>query len=143
MSEETRKILDMLAQGKISVEEAEQLLAALSGARTASGSKTGVASPSDKAGFRYLRVMVEPGTGSDNGERVNIRVPLNLIRAGLKWASFIPRDARHKVNAAMQEKGLDLDFDRITPQDLEEILVHLNDLTVEVEGKEKVRVFCE
>ena len=48
-----------------------------------------------------------------------------------------------ELNEAMQEKGIDFDFDRITPQDLEELLVHLNDLTVEVEGKEKVRVFCE
>ena len=143
MSEETRKILDMLAEGKISVEEAEQLLAAVSGPRPSPTGEAGGASPADKAGFRYLRVLVEPGPGVENGERVNIRVPLNLIRAGLKWASFIPRDARHKVNAAMQEKGIDFDFDRITPQDLEELLVHLNDLTVEVEGKEKVRVFCE
>jgi hypothetical protein len=144
MSEETRKILDMLAQGKVSVEEAEKLLAAVSGSEAAvSGSASRPGSAADKAGFRYLRVMVEPGPGSENGERVNIRVPLNLIRAGLKWAAFIPRDARHKVNAAMQEKGIDFDFDRITPQDLEELLVHLNDLSVEVEGKEKVRVYCE
>ena len=116
MSEETRKILDMLAQGKVSVEEAEQLLAALSGARPASGSETGAAPPPDQAGFRYLRVLVEPGQGSENGERVNIRVPLNLIRAGLKWASFIPHDARHKVSEAMHEKGIDFDLDRITPR---------------------------
>ena len=143
MSEETRKILDMLAQGKVSVEEAEKLLAAVSGDEAASGGESSPASAADKAGFRYLRVMVEPGPGIENGERVNIRVPLNLIRAGLKWAAFIPRDARHKVNAAMQEKGIDFDFDRITPQDLEELLVHLNDLKVEVEGKEKVRIYCE
>jgi hypothetical protein len=143
MSVETRRILDMLAEGKVSAEEAEQLLAALSGTGTDPRKEAPPVSPADKAGFRYLRVLVEPGPGVENGERVNIRVPLNLIRAGLKWASFIPRDARHKVSAAMQEKGIEFDFDRITPQDLEEILVHLNDLTVEVEGKEKVRVFCE
>ena len=28
-------------------------------------------------------------------------------------------------------------------EDIEALLVHLNDLTVEVEGKENVRVFCE
>jgi hypothetical protein len=59
------------------------------------------------------------------------------IRAGLKRAAFIPHDASHKVNETMQEKCID--FDRITPRDLEDLMVHLNDLKVEVEGKEKVR----
>ena len=47
MSEETRKILDMLAEGKISVEEAEQLLAAVS----KDGAVTGDESRGAPAGF--------------------------------------------------------------------------------------------
>jgi hypothetical protein len=33
--------------------------------------------------------------------------------------------------------------DRLKPEDLEELVSQLNDLTVEVEGQEKVRIFCE
>ena len=43
----------------------------------------------------------------------------------------------------MKEKGVPFDLSHFDPQDIEALLVHLNDLTVEVEGKEKVRVFCE
>ena len=76
-------------------------------------------------------------------DRVNIRVPFKLIRAGLKFAAFIPREAHDKINQAFKEKGMDVDLARITPQDLEEIVSNLDDMTVEVDGKDKVRIFCE
>jgi len=139
MSEERKKILEMLAAGKITVEESEKLLAAIS----APEKETSTTEPAARPPFKYLRVVVEPGPGNENPERVNIRVPYKLIRAGLKWAAFIPKDAQTKVNETLKEKGINFDFDRIKPEDIEEIVSQLNDLTVEVEGKEKVRIFCE
>ena len=138
MNEERRKILDMLAQGKISVDEAEKLLAAVGEPSLKSEPDTGV-----RRSWKYLRVQVEPGPGSECGDRVNIRVPFKLIRAGLKFAAFIPRDVHAKVNQAFKEKGMDVELAKITPQDLEEIVSNLDDMTVEVDGKDKVRIFCE
>jgi hypothetical protein len=138
MQEERKKILEMLASGKISVDEAERLLAAIyEGVNTEQQTGAGAKMP------KYLRVLVEPKSGNSNGERVNVRVPINLIRAGLKWASFIPKHSQKKVGDALKEKGLDLDFSDITSQDLEELIRNLNDLQVEVDGDEVVRVFCE
>ena len=138
MSEEKRKILEMLADKKITVDDAEKLLAAVSDrAAAAAGDSAG------KAGPKFLRVLVEPAADDKDGDRVNIRVPLNLVRAGLKFASFIPPQVREKVNSELKEKGVPFDMNHFNPQDVEALLVHLNDLTVEVEGKEKVRVFCE
>ena len=88
-------------------------------------------------------MLVEPAPDNPSGDRVNIRVPLNLVRAGLKFASFIPAQAQEKINREMKEKGVPFDLSHFNPKDIEELLVQLNDLTVEVEGKEKVRVFCE
>ncbi|MDD8025137.1 MAG: hypothetical protein PHI34_01395 [Acidobacteriota bacterium] len=142
MNEERRKILDMLAQGKITVDEAEKLLAAIGEPVTGSSSE-----PSPETGgrrtWKYLRVQVDPGPGSDSGDRVNIRVPFKLIRAGLKFAAFIPRDAHDKVNQAFKDKGMDIDLAKISPQDLEDLVSNLDDMTVEVDGKDKVRIFCE
>jgi hypothetical protein len=138
MSEERRKILEMLSAGKISVEEAEKLLAAVGPQGEEAGEKR-----SPAAGFKYLRVLVEPGPASEKKERVNIRVPINLIRAGLKWAAFIPQHAQLEVHKALAEKGINIDLAKITPQDMEELIANLNDLTVDVEGEEKVRIFCE
>ena len=142
MNEERRKILDMLAQGKITVDEADKLMAAVG----ETGPGTGAAAGADASGrrsWKYLRVQVEPGPNSESGDKVNIRVPFKLIRAGLKFAAFIPREAHDRVNKAFKEKGMDIDLARITPQDLEEIVSNLDDMTVEVDGKDKVRIFCE
>ena len=139
MSEERRKILEMLSKSKISVDEAERLLNAVSEGSEEPSSQ----SLSSGGKPKYLRVLVEPEPDNKNGDRVNIRVPLNLIRAGLKWAAFIPKHAQEKVDEALKEKGIDVDFNKIKPEDLEEIIVNLKDLQVDVEGAEKVRIFCE
>ena len=143
MSEERRKILDMLAESKISVDEAEKLLAALSSSDSSQDYGSSELDSQGKAKPKYLRVMVEPGPGSDTQAKVNIRVPMKLIRAGLKFAAFMPKDVHKKVNSALHEKGIDMDFNQLKPEDLEELVTHLNDLTVDVEGKEKIRIFCE
>ena len=138
MSDEKRKILDMLAQGKITAEEAEKLLAALD-----SPESSGPEGTLEKLGFKYLRVLIEPGPNSETKDRVNIRVPFKLIRAGLKWAAFVPQAAQKQVNDALKEKGIEMDFSKIKPEDLEELVSQLSDLQVDVEGKEKIRIFCE
>jgi hypothetical protein len=140
MSEETRKILDMLAKGKITVDEAEKLLSAVSSPEAEQKDKT---TETGQTGRKYLRVIVEPGAESTEQDKINIRVPLKLIRAGLKWAAFIPKQARTKVNKAMNEKGIDMDFTDMKPEDLEDLVTNLDDLTVDIEGKEKISVRCE
>ena len=136
MNEERKKILEMLSKGKISVEEAERLIAALSENQEGNQKQT-----SDSGKLNYLRVLVEEL--GPNGDKVNVRVPLNLIRAGLKWASLIPKDAQSKVENAFHEKGMKMDFENMTKEDIEDLISNLGELTVDVEGKEKVRVFCE
>lgn len=99
----------------------------------------------DKKAFpKYLRVVVEPGPESVKKEKVNIRVPFQLLRAGIKLASVVPVDVQGKVNAHLKEKGINIDISSITSDNLEELLKHLNDLTVDVDStEEKVRIFCE
>ena len=130
MSEERKKVLEMLAEGAVSVEEAERLLDAL-GRQPEEGKKEG--SP------RYLRVQVEGG----DAERVNVRVPFKLLRAGMKLGALIPGAAGEQVSGELKKHGIDLS--RIDPDDLEDVIQSLEDLQVDVDGDqgEKVRVFCE
>lgn len=137
MVEERKKILDMLSKGKITADEADRLLSAVSKDNGTGTSNAGNKEP------KYLRVMVEPGPESKYPDKVNIRVPLKLIRAGLKLAALIPKSAQNQVNDALHEKGIEMDFSQIKPEDLENIVKQLDDLTVDVEGKESVRIFCE
>jgi hypothetical protein len=47
------------------------------------------------------------------------------------------------VDNALKESGISLDFSQINEENLEEIIESLRDLTVDVGGKERIRIFCE
>lgn len=85
--------------------------------------------------------MVEPDPGSTTQDRVNVRVPIKLIQAGMKFASLLPKDIQGKVDNALKESGISLDLSEINEENLKEIIESLRDLTVDVEGRERVRVF--
>jgi len=144
MNEDRRSILEMLATGRITADEADRLLAALEGrARTAGTAEPGY--PSNKAPPKYLRIAVDTDEADDDGPtKVNIRVPMQLLRAGVRLASLIPPKARDEVNAAMRENGVPFDLHQLKPENLEELVEHLGDLQVDVDEKRtKVRIFCE
>jgi hypothetical protein len=131
MSEERKKILEMLAAGKITAEEAERLIAALETADRREQEAEEACCPSGKP--RFLRVVIDEAEN-----RINVRVPMKLIRAGVKLGALIPQQA---VDAAKEESGIDLS--QINPENLDEIIDNLEDLTVDIDGEDKVRVFCE
>lgn len=143
MNENRKRILEMLAGGQITAEQAERLIAAL---ETEPASPGGSADSRPKDWPKYLRVVVEAEEGHHgNGPaKVNVRVPIQLLRAGVKLASIIPPQARVKVNDALRKQGIELDLSQIKPENLEELVYQLKDLTVDVDDeKNKVRVFCE
>jgi len=137
MNEERKRILNMLAENKITAQEAEALLDAMSLPRATGATVADGARSSDP---KYLRVLVEGGE-----DKVNVRVPFQLIRAGMRLAALIPASAHGPVNKALQEHGIDIDVSKLKPEDLEDLVEHLRELTVDVESTrgEKVRVFCE
>jgi hypothetical protein len=97
--------------------------------------------------FKYLRVLVD-GVEEGGPLKVNVRVPLQLLRAGVKLASLIPTQAQDSVNEALRREGIGLDLAQIKPENLEELVDSLGELTVDVDvndhtNKMKVRVFCE
>ena len=146
MAENQKRILEMLAEKKITVEEAERLLT-LTASENSEGKPGGEGSAERKIPFKYLRVEVRPGPdaeGNPQAEKVNIRVPMNLIRAGMKLTSLIPPQAADKVHDALLEKGINFDLRSLKPDDMEELIAALGELEVDVEsGKEKVRVYVE
>ncbi|WP_406045556.1 DUF2089 domain-containing protein [Micromonospora sp. NBC_00898] len=140
MNEQRKDILDMLAEGKITAEEAEQLIAALERDQPPAASSLD-ARPKGKA--KYLRVVVD---ALENGEpaRVNVRVPLQLLRAGVRLAALIPPQALGQANAELNKSGVPFDLTQLKPEQLEALVEHLDEMTVEVDQPDaKVRVFCE
>ena len=145
MSEDRRSILQMLAEGKVTADEAERLISALERGPTAAlpGGGPGPAGH-NRAPPKYLRVAVDTEEGHGGPTKVNVRVPMQLLRAGVRLSSIIPPHARDKVNAAMARNGVDFDINALKPENLEELVEQLNDLTVDVDQERtKVRIFCE
>jgi hypothetical protein len=142
MSENRRQILEMLSQGKITATEAEGLISALEREPAAPGSSAGETRRNDP--LKYLRIVVDAQDDHDGPVKVNVRVPIQLLRAGVKLTSIIPPRARSEVNEALRKEGIDVDIGKLTPESLEEVVEQLRDLQVDVDHeKAKVRIFCE
>lgn len=148
MNEDSRRrILDLLSAGKISVDEAERLLSL--GDKTSSQHSEGSSErdTGTKPPPKYLRVVVEPSSqagAEEAGERVNVRVPMALIRAGMRLPAMIPGGVAEKVNEALRENGIDLDVRGLKGNELDDLISSLSELEIDVEnGEHKVKVFVE
>jgi len=148
MSDDRRKILDMLASGRLSADEADRLLAALDrrGAGPSDGRAGDGARPIGSTP-KYLRVEVTKQRGDgDDTKNVNIRVPLQLLRAGVKLPGLLPPKARDELNAAMRHKGMAFDFNQLRPENIDALIAALAETSIDIDahdGRSRVRVSCE
>ena len=134
MSEETRRVLEMLSQGKVSVEEADQLLQAVRSA--------GQVADDRKVEPRYFRILVnKPPRDGKKAEAVNIRVPMTVIRGGLRLGALFPGMLGKKK--IQLDNGMELDLSKVTYTDLEAMIKDIGELTVDVDGDAQVRIRCE
>jgi hypothetical protein len=144
VSENQTKILQMLADKKISVDEAQRLLSLIN---LSGDSQNESRNPSGKSSPRYLYIIVEPKPGAKPEHRhgrVNVRVPFGMIRAGMKLATLIPPEAADKVNNAMKEKGMSFDMRHLKTEDIEELISALHDSEINVDtDDETVKVYAE
>ncbi len=143
MNEDRKRILGMLAEGKITADEAEMLLDSI-------GTETDVPAPTPtpSAGwptgpsasgtpkFMYVKV-----TGKD---QVDVKIPLALLRTGLKLTSLIPPQAMEQINTSMSEAGMSFDLNNIKPEDIEDIIQSLREMEVNVKSADgdDIKVFC-
>jgi polyhydroxyalkanoate synthesis regulator phasin len=141
MDEQGRQILVMLAEGKITADEAERLINALERQRTEPGPGAGTG---PKARPKYLRVLVEDTSSGDEPSRINIRVPLQLLRAGVRLTSLVPPKALARANEELGHRGVPIDLTELKPQQLEELIDQLHEVTIDIDdAASKVQVFAE
>ena len=140
MNEDRKRILALLAQGRVTVDEAERLMAAMDHAPSPASR-----SAEDRSGApKFLRVEVDAHESDSGKTKVNVRVPMALLRAGVRLSALIPPAARDEVNAAMAKQGVPFDINPLKPEILESLIEQLGDLTVDVDNEQaKVRVYCE
>ena len=116
MSEETQKILKMLEDGKISSQEAEKLLSALR------NSEQQMEISNKKRHWLKIRVF----EGDTEKPKVKVNLPIVLIKVflklGMKFSDKIPKSVQDKLG----EKGIPLDFDNLSAEQIEEIFDELS-----------------
>src|SRR5689334_2348254 len=123
---DARRILELLAQGKITVDEADQLLRAVDGAAStasasaasaaagATGGTTAGASDPVATAAKWLRVTVDkaPREGRPR-KQVSVRVPMALVRGGMKLGAIFPKLAHEPLGKHLRDQGIDVDFSKI------------------------------
>ena len=153
-TDDTRRILDMLSQGKITVDEADRLIQALTTDRPA---ETATASTADTATdgkrVRWFRINIhKPAKDETHRPKdVNIRVPIAVVKGGMRLGAIIATFAGKNAAQRMKERGLDLDLStingdlsRMNGAEFDTFLKSLDDTNIEIDdGKSQVRITCE
>src|SRR5437870_2612629 len=120
-------------------------LAICGGRATASGrhcTKSDQSADEKKVEPRYFRILVnKPAREGKRAEAVNIRVPMTVVRRGLRLGSLFPGMlAKKKLQLA---NGNELDLSKVTYTDLGAMIKDIGELTVDVDGDAQVRIRCE
>lgn len=139
---ERNRILSMLKDGKISVEEAQQLLDALDGQNRKIEEPVALKDTRGRKS-KKLKVIVDAGSKDKEDAKVNVNIPLSLIRTvGPIIAKNMPKSAKEKLD----ENGVDLeqifkDVENLTENGLDEDIVNID--VGEDGDRAKVRVYVE
>ncbi len=144
MSEDRKKILDMLAEGKISVDDTERLLDAVDTESSSTDSRESSHPGPQSSPPSYLHVNVEPKV--EGGDVVDIKIPIKLLVGGVKLLSLLPDGVYDTVNEAAEENGVDLglEFKKLNTDNSEELLSELAELKVDIDSENaRVRIFCQ
>ena len=170
MSEESRRVLDLLTQGKITVDEADRLLAAIGSASTGSATAGAAAQEKEAATStapppKYLRITITrnrnwPGDEGEHARRawmwpgfvggrdreVTIRVPVALVRNGMRLGAMIPGLTGAGLRARLRERGVDVDLSKIDADTIDQLVSQFGEMNIDVSGRgggAQVRITCE
>jgi hypothetical protein len=141
MSEEVRRILELLASGKVSVDEASRLVEALKEPVPSSETAKNPTANSGPSG-RALRITVQKNvTDGVSAKDVDIRIPISLVRGGMRLGAFVP-GAGERIAERLRARGID--FDMRDPSKLDELLQNMGEIRIDVDqGRHQVRVRYE
>ncbi len=77
--------------------------------------------------------MVAHGSAKEDGSRqvFRIKVPVSLLRAGIKMKALIPEEARKEALEKLQAKGVDIDPFELSEDQIDEFVRALGEFEME------------
>ena len=95
--------------------------------------------------LKHLSVRIEPKAAeAGQKERVHIRVPVKILRAGAKLSSILPRHARDRINDALRAHDVGFDLSSLDGDQLDSILDLLAETGIDIESDDRrIQISCE
>ena len=151
-TDDVRRVLDMLSQAKISIDDADRLIKAMRMERPADSATTDQAADS-RPPVRWFRINIHKPAKDEahKPKDVNIRVPIAVVKGGMRLGAIIATFAGEKAAQRMKERGLDLDLStingdlsRMNGAEFDTFMKSLDDMNIEIDdGKSQVRITAE
>lgn len=130
-----RQVLDMLKEGKITVDEADRLIQQVASTEGDADQSVDTNQLPKAKHPKFLRICVE-----DQDDTVDVRVPLKLLKFGLNVGQVLPEEHRSKI----EEQGVDFgSFKDLSNEDLAEALEGLSIDVNDASDSSTVRVYTE
>lgn len=143
MNENDRiRILNMLKEGKLTVEEAEKLLSAGESPKEIPIEEISLKDARGRKGKKF-RIVVDAAGEKMKAAKVNISIPLSIIRTiGPVIANNLPKATKEELS----QSGVDIiqimnDIESMIDSGIDEDIVNVD--TGEGEDKAKVRIYVE
>jgi hypothetical protein len=132
--EERRQILKMLAGKKINAEEADKLLKVIDEKQA---EETGEESPQPVKNPKSLIIVIKKNQSQPGKERtINVKVPLFMIKAGVKLASFLPGGAENAISKALDKHKLKINSDTFLPENFKEIISIMEEMIITLDEED-------
>jgi hypothetical protein len=147
MASEKSRILNLLKDGAITPDEAERLLDALESRENPAPEPVEAVVLKDTRGRKpkKLRITVDSNEKSSGKAKVNVSIPISLVRSlGPIALSSIPKDARREMEAqGVDIKAILAQVEELIESGSEEDFVNVDTGNGEGEEGAKVRVYVE
>ena len=151
-TDDIRRVLDMLSQAKISIDDADRLIKAMKTERPADTAAADPASDS-RPPVRWFRINIHKPAKDEahKPKDVNIRVPIAVVKGGMRLGAIIATFAGEKAALRMKERGLDLDLStingdlsRMNGVEFDTFMKSLDEMNIEIDdGRSQVRITAE
>lgn len=131
-TDDRKRVLELLAQGKITVDEADQLLRVMAAGGGDHGPHGASEPKNDQP--RWVRITIDKVAREGRpAKQVNIRVPMTFVRGGVRLGAMFPRMVNDAAFQRLREQGLDFDFSKIDLTQLDSVLRDAGEMTIDSE----------